>query len=125
MRRLSMVNARLGVAQKGPAFAKGPDCKTVWTGAGMMKHLIFPALEQIRDDAVPPMRSTFYLKSVDWSRIRARSFRRTGIHRLRVAGVKPHIVDYFGRWKNRWVAPMQVRHDMLAIEESVEVSSRL
>ena len=49
----------------------------------MMKHLIVPTLELIRD-AYPPMRSTFYLKSVDWSRICARSFRRTGINCLRV-----------------------------------------
>ena len=124
MRRLRTINARLGVADDGPAFARGSDCKTAWTGADMMKHLIVPLLESIRD-ADPPMRSTSYLKSVDWSRIRTRSFRRTGIHRLRVAGVKPEIVDYFGRWKNRGVSPMQARYDRLAIEESVEASSRL
>lgn len=41
------------------------------------------------------------------------------------AGLKPEIVDYFGRWKNRKVARMQVRFYKLAIEESVEASSRL
>ena len=41
------------------------------------------------------------------------------------AGLKPEIVDYFGRWKNRGVAHMQVRFYKLAIEEDVEASNRL
>ena len=77
MRRLHAVNVRLGVAESQPAFTKGSNLGEAWTGASMMKSLIVPQLEAIRD-AAPPMPSTSYLKSVDWSRIRARSFRRTG-----------------------------------------------
>ena len=90
----------------------------------MMTYLIIPQLEAIAA-ANPQMPSTSYLRSVNWTRIRARSLRRTGIHRLRILGTKAEIIDYFGRWKVQGKSPMQPRYDRLAIRESVLASAAM
>ena len=123
MGRLRKICRMLGFKDDDPALAKG-STKEIWTGADMMKYLIMPRFESIAA-AKPAKRSTCFLKSVDWSRIRVRSFRRTGIHRLRVTKAAPAIVDFFGRWKVNGRSPMQPRYDQLAIEECVAASKEM
>ena len=65
------------------------------------------------------MPSTNYLKSVDWTNLQLRSFRRAGIHRMRRLKIDKDVINYFGRWKAGKEEAMQVRYDKLAISESV------
>ena len=123
MGRLRRVSKSLGFKKTDYALSKGKS-KKLWSGASIMTYLIVPQLEAIAA-ASPQMPSTSYLRSVDWTRIRARSLRRTGIHRLRILGTKTEIIDYFGRWKVHGKSPMQPRYDRLAIRESVMASAAM
>ena len=73
----------------------------------------------------PPMPSTNYLKSVDWTRVQLRSFRRAGIHRLRILKTNKDVINYFGRWKADKKEAMQMRDDRMAIQENVEATAAM
>ena len=94
--RLARANAAVGMRPTDPAFSKPAGGQ--WVGADMMTQHLRPMMKKIAA-MEQPMASTSYLQSVDWTRIQVRSFRRSGIHRLRTKGVKREIVNYFGRWK--------------------------
>ena len=117
MRRLHRLNVALGFSPDEPAFAD-PATKKVLTGADLMKDTLLPWMRAIAAQS-PPMPSTNYLKSVDWTILQLRSFRRTGIHRMRLLKVDKDVINYFGRWKAGKREAMQVRYDKLAISESV------
>ena len=123
MRRLHKLNTDLNMGPGDPAFAVLLT-KKVLVGADLMKYSIVPMMKEIANMS-PPMPSTAYLKSVDWTRVQLRSFRRAGIHRLRQLEVNDKIINYFGRWKADKREAMQVRYDRLAISESVGASARM
>ena len=116
MRRLHRLNIVLGFSPNVPAFAD-PVTK-VLAGADLMKDTLLPWMRAIAAQS-PPMPSTNYLKSVDWTNVQLRSFRRAGIHRMRLLKVDKNVINYFGRWKAGKREAMQVRYDKLAISESV------
>ena len=120
--RLLRTNTALGMGPTDPAFAKPTEDR--WIGADMMNQHLRPLMQSIAA-LEQPMASTSYLQSVDWTRIQVRSFRRSGIHRLRSTGVKRGIVNYFGRWKADTKDAMLVRYDQLAIGESITASAKM
>ena len=73
----------------------------------------------------PPMPSTNYLKSVDWTHIQLRSFRRAGIHRLRILKTDKDVINYFGRWKADKKEAMQMRYDRMAIQERANATAAM
>ena len=73
----------------------------------------------------PPMPSTSYLKSVDWTRIQLRSFGRAGINRLRILTTNKDVINYFDRWKTDKKEEMQMRCDRTAIKESVNATAAM
>ena len=89
-----------------------------------MQKALIPRMEAISRMS-PPMPSTNYLKSVDWTRIQLRSFRRAGIHRLRILKTNKAVINYFGRWKADKKEAMQMRYDRLAIQESVDATAAM
>ena len=123
MRRLQKLNTDLNMGPGDPAFAVLLT-KKVLVGADLMKYSIVPMMKEIANMS-PPMPSTAYLKSVDWTRVQLRSFRRAGIHRLRQLEVNDKIINYFGRWKADKRETMQVRYGRLAISESAGASARM
>ena len=89
-----------------------------------MKNALIPRMLAIAKMS-PPMPSTSYLKSVDWTRVQLRSFRRAGIHRLRILKTNKDVINYFGRWKANKKEAMQMRYDRMAIQESVNVTAAM
>ena len=69
--------------------------------------------------------SATHLKSVDWTRIHLRSFRRAGINRLRILATNKYEINYFGRWATDKKGKMQMRCDRTAIKESVNANAAM
>ena len=123
MKRLRRLNRLLGYAPQDPAFGH-PQTKQVMSRADLMQKALIPRMEAISRMS-PPMPSTNYLKSVDWTRVQLRSFRRAGIHRLRILKTNKDVVNYFGRWKADKKEAMQMRYDRLAIQESADATAAM
>ena len=123
IKRLRRLNRLLVYRPQDPAFGH-PQTKQPMSGADLMNTALIPRMRAIAGMS-PPMPSTNYLKSVDWTHIQLRSFRRAGIHRLRILKTDKDVINYFGRWKADKKEAMQMRYDRMAIQESVNATAAM